>query len=80
MPFSSVYRWVIKLNEDTRPVTSAPNSCSINLQKVQRLLKFNLNKIRRRIYFSANCRHGWNFKSICIAILVNYFASKEGKH
>ena len=32
------------------------------------------------MYFSADCGHGWNFKSICIALLVNYFENEDGKH
>ena len=57
------------------------NLVDLNLQAVERLLNnFFLSKIRRKIYFSADCGHGWNFKSICIALLAKYFENEEGKH
>ena len=37
-------------------------------------------KLRRKIYFSADCGHVWNFKSIFIALLKKYFETEEGKH
>ena len=57
------------------------NLVDLNMQEVQRLLKiFFFSKIRRKIYFSDDCGHGWNFKSICIALLAKYFENEEGKH
>ena len=56
------------------------NLVDLNLQVGQRLLNNYFSKIRRKIYFSADCGHGWNFKSICIVLLAKYFEIKEGKH
>ena len=57
------------------------NLVDLNLQVVQRLLKaYKFSKIRRKIYFSADFGHGWNFKSICTAFLAKYFETEDGKH
>ena len=50
------------------------NLVDLNLQVVQILLKnIFFSKIKHRMYFSADCGQGWNFKSFCIALLVKYF-------
>ena len=59
MPFSTVCRWVKTFRASVRSVTSAPKSCYLNLQVVQRLLKNSFfSKIRHKIYFSVDCGHG----------------------
>ena len=61
-------------------VTSAPNLVDLNLQVVKRCYKTFLVKSDAKIYFSADCGHGWHFKSLCTALLAEYFENEEGKH
>ena len=66
MSFPPVCRWVRQFSASVRSVTSA-KSCR---SKSASSPKIFFCKIRRKIYFSADCGHGWNFKSICIALFA----------
>ena len=80
--FSTVCRLVRKFSADMGPVISVHKSGRSKYASRPKIVekKFFYSKIRRKIYFSADCGHGWNFKSICIAILAKYFETEEEKH
>ena len=62
-------------------VTSAPKSGRSKFASSPKIvIKYFFSKIRRNIYFSADCGHSWNFKSICIALLAKYFETEDGKY
>ena len=53
------------------------NLVDLNLHVVQRLLQnIYIVKLDAKIYFSADCGHGWHFKSICTALLAKYFGNE----
>ena len=50
----------------------------LNLQVVLKIvIKNYIVKSDAKIYFSADCGHGWHFKSICTALLAKYFEMKK---
>ena len=69
MSFSTVCRRVGKFSADVRSVISALKSGRSKSASSLKIVNKNFfSKIRRKIYFSADCGHGKNFKSICIAL------------
>ena len=55
-------------------VTSAPKYCrSKSAGSPKIVIKKYIVKSDAKIYFSADCGHGWHFKSICTALLAKYF-------
>ena len=58
---------------------SKSNISSTLLQHMLSLL--NYHRINKHVpAWSADCGHGLNFKSICIACLAKYFENEEGEH
>ena len=83
MSFSTVCRQVRDFSAGVGSVTSAPKywskrSKSASSPKI--VIKNYIVKSDAKIYFSADCGHGWHFKSICTALLAKYFENEEGKH
>ena len=81
MSFSTVCRQVRDFSAGVGSVTSAPKyfrSKSASSQKI--VIKNYIVKSDAKINFSAGCGHGWQFKSICTALLAKYFKNEEGKH
>ena len=79
--FSTVCRQVRDFSAGVGSVTSAPKYCrSESASSPKIVIKFFLVKSDAKIYFSADCGHGWHFKSICTALLAKYFENEEGKH
>ena len=76
MSFSTVCRLVRKLSADVGPVIGSHKSDTSKYASSPKLVDF-FSKIRRKLYFSAECGHGWNFKSICIALLAKYFKTEK---
>ena len=79
MSFFTVCRWVRIYSADIESVKSAPKSCRSKYASSPTIIfkKKNFSKIRHKIYISADCGHGWNFKSICIALLRNNLKMKN---
>ena len=81
MSFSTICRQVRDFNAGVGSVTSAPKYCrSKSASSPKIVIKNYIVKSDAKIYFSADCRHGWHFKSICTALLAKYFENEEGKH
>ena len=71
MSFSTVCRQVRDFSAGIGSVTSAPKYCrSKSASSPKIVIKNCIVKSDAKIYFSADCRHGWHFKSICTALLV----------
>ena len=80
MSFSTVCRQVRDFSAGLGSVTSAPKYCrSKSASSPKIVIKNYIVKSDAKIYFSADCGHGWHFKSICTALLAKYFKN-EGKH
>ena len=80
MSFSTVCRQVRDFSAGVGSVTSAPKYCrSKSASSPKIVIKNYIVKSGAKIYFSADCGHGWHFKSICTALLAKYFEN-EGKH
>ena len=81
MSFSTVRRQVRDFSAGVGSVTSAPKYCrSKSASSPKIVIKNYIVKSDAKIYFSADCGHGWHFKSICTALLANDFENEEGKH
>ena len=81
MSFSTVCRQVRDFSAGVGSVTSAPKYCRSNsASSLKIVIKKNIVKSDVKIYFSADCGHGWHFRSICTALLAKYFENEEGKH
>ena len=81
MSFSIVSRQVRDFSAGVGSVTSAPKYCrSKSASSPKIVIKNYIVKSDAKIYFSADCGHGWHFKSICTALLAKYFENEEGKH
>ena len=81
MSFSTVCRQVRDFSAGVGSVTSAPKYCrSKSASSPKIAIKNYIVKSDTKIYFSADCRHDWHFKSICTALLAKYFENEEGKH
>ena len=81
MLFSTVCSQVRDFSAGVGSVTSAPkNFRSKSASSPKIVIKHYIVKSDATIYFSADCGHGWHFKSICTALLVKYFENEEGKH
>ena len=83
MSFSTVCRQVRDFSEGVGSVTSAPTYCrskSASSPNIVLLLKKYIVKSDAKIFLSADCGHGWHFKSIYTALLAKYFENGEGKH
>ena len=79
--FSTVCRQVRGFSVGVGSVTSAPKYCrSKSASSPKIVIKNYIVKSDAKIYFSADCGHGWHFKSICTALLAKYFENEEGKH
>ena len=78
MSFSTVCRQVRDFSAGVESVTNAPKYCICKSPKI--VIKSYIVKSDAKIYFSADCGHGWHFKSICTALLAKYFENEEGKH
>ena len=71
MSFSTVCRQVRDFSAGVGSVTSAPKYCrSKSASSPKIVIKNYIAKSDAKIYFSADCRHGWHFKSICTALLA----------
>ena len=80
MSFATVCRRIRKFSAGVGSVTSAPNSCRSKSASSSKVIE-KISKIRRNMYFSADCGHCWNFKSICIALFaIFFFENEERKH
>ena len=81
LSISTVCRQVRDFIAGVGSVTSAPNFCrSKSASSPKIIIKHYIVKSAAKIYFSADCGHGWHFKSICTALLAEYFENEEGKH
>ena len=81
MSFSTVCRQVRDFSAGVGSVTSAPKYCRSKSASSPKIVIENyIVKSDAKIYFSADCGHGWHFKSICTALLAKYFENEEGKH
>ena len=83
MSFSTVCRQVRDFSAGVGSVTSAPKysrSKSASTCSPKIVIKNYIVKSDAKIYFSADCGHGWHFKSICTALWAKYFENEEGKH
>ena len=81
MSFSTVCRQVRDFSAGVGSVTSAPKYCrSKSASSPKIVIKNYIVKSDAKIYFSADCGHGWHFKSICTLLLAKYFEKEEGKH
>ena len=80
MSFSSLCRWVMKFSADVGPVIRTLKSGISKSKSSLKIVEYLFSKIRRKIYFSADCEHVWNFKSIFIMLLAKYFETEEEKH
>ena len=80
--FSTVCRQVRDFSAGVGSVTSAPKYCrSKSASSPQIVIKYiYIVKSDGKICFSADCGHGWHFKSICTAVLAKYFENEAGKH
>ena len=79
--FPQFCRQVRDFSAGVGSVTSAPKYCrskSASCPKI--VIKKYIVKSDAKIYFTADCGHGWHFKIICTALLAKYFENKEGKH
>ena len=77
MSFSTLCRQVRDFTVGS--VTSAPKYSRSKSASSPKIV-INIVKSDAKIYFSADCGHGWHFKSICTALLAKYFENEEGKH
>ena len=78
MSFSTVCRQVRDFSAGVGSVTSAPKYCrSKSASSPKIVIKFYIVYSGAQIYFSADCGHGWHFKSICTALLAKYFEKKK---
>ena len=74
MSFSIVCRQVRDFSAGVGSVTSAPKYCrSKSASSPKIVIKNCIVKSDAKIYISADCGHGWHFKSICTALLAKYF-------
>ena len=81
MSFSTICRQVRDFSAGVGSVTSAPKYCrSKSASSPEIVIKNYIVKSDAKIYFSADCGHGWHFKSICTAVLAKHFENEEGKH
>ena len=77
----TVCRQVRDFSAGVGSVTSAPKYCRSKSESSPKIvIKNYIVKSDAKIYFSADCGHGWHFKSICTALLAKYFENEEGKH
>ena len=80
MSFSIVCRQIRDFSAGVGSVTSAQKYCrSKSTSNPKIVIKNYIVKPDAKIYFSADCRHGWHFKSFCTALLAKYFENEEGK-
>ena len=80
MSFSTVCRQVRDISAGVGSVTSAPKYCrSKSARSPKTVLKNYIVKPDTKIYFSADCGHGWHFKNICTALLAKYFENERRK-
>ena len=80
MSFSIFGRQVRDFSAGVGSVTSAPKYCkSKSASSTKIVIKNYIVKSDAKIYFSADCGHGWHFKSICTVLLAKYFENEEGK-
>ena len=78
MSFSIVCRQVRDFSAGIGSVTSAPKYCrSKSASSPKIVIKNYTVKSDAKIYFSADCGHGWHFKSICTALLANILKMKK---
>ena len=81
MSFSTVCRQVRDFSAGVGSVTSAPKYCrSKSASSPKIVIKNYTVKSDPKIFLSADCGHGWHFKSIYTALLAKYFENEEGKH
>ena len=81
MSFSTVCRQVRDFSAGVGFIISAPKYCrSKSASSPMIVMKNYIVKTDAKINFSADCRHGWHFKSICTALLAKYFENEERKH
>ena len=82
MSFSTVCKQVRDFSAGVGSVTSAPKYCRSKSASSPKTVikKIYIVKSGAKIYFSADCGHGWHFKSICTALLAKHFENEEGKH
>ena len=80
MSFSTVCRQVRDFCAGVGSVTSAPKYCRSKSASSPKIVKNYIVKPDAKIYFSADCGHGWHFKSICTVLLAKYFKNEKGKH
>ena len=71
--------WVRKFSAGVESIKNAPKSGQLKSASSPRIVEKNQrnSKIWHKIYFSADCQHCWNFKSICIAHSEQYFEIEE---
>ena len=80
MSFSTVCRQVGDFSAGVGSVTSAPKYCrSKSASSPKFVIKNYIVKSDAKIYFSADCGHGWHFKSICTALLAKFLKMKRRK-
>ena len=81
MSFSTVCRQVRDFSAAVGSVSGAPKYCRSKSSSSPRIvIKNYIVKLDAKIYFSADCRRGWHFKSICTELLAKYFENEEEKH
>ena len=81
MSFSTVCRQVRDFSAGVGSVTSAPKYCrSKSASSPKIVIKKYIVKSDAKIFLSADCGHGWHFKSIYTALLAKYFENEEGNH
>ena len=78
MSFSTVCRQVRDFGAGVGSVTSAPKYCKSKSASCPKIvIKKIIVKSDAKIYFSADCGHGWHFKSICTALWRNILKMKK---
>ena len=70
MPFSTVCRQARDFSAGVGYVTSAPKYCRSKSASSPKIVIKKFVKSDTKIYFSADCGHGWHFKSIRTALLA----------
>ena len=78
MSFSTVCRQVRDFSAGVGSVTSAPKYCrSKSASSPKIVIKNYIVKSGAKIYFSADCGHGWHFKRFCTGFWRNIWKMKK---
>ena len=81
MSFSTVCRQVRDFSAGVGSVTSAPKYCrSKSAGSPKIVIKNYIVKSDAKIYFSADCGHGWHFKAFALRFWRNILKNEDGKH